>query len=200
MKKLLLLIAIILMPFLVHAQEESFETIGSVHGRVKVSGFGGPIMSFTTIDGQFAHMMGGGGAVIINNFFIGGYGMGKTTELQYKGEPSNVMNFGHGGFWLGYTFKHNKAIHPVIHTQLGWGGISKYSKDFDYEMDPTNIDQVFVICPTFELEMNFSRFFKLGAGVNYSFVYNTGQINSPYTFEDLSNPGVFVSLKFGWFK
>lgn len=199
MKNNLLLFLFLLTPFLGYSQEQ-FETIGSNNGRVKVSGFAGPAMNFTSIDGQFAHMMGGGAAVIINNFFVGGYGMGKTTELQYKGEPSNIMTYGHGGFWLGYTFKHNKAIHPVFHTQMGWGSIGKRSKDFDTDTDPTNIDQVFVICPTVELEMNFSRFFKLGAGVNYSFVYNTGQINSPYTYEDLSNAGVFVSLKFGWFK
>lgn len=199
MKHILLLGAFLFLSIGLQAQEEDFETIGNGSGRVKISGFAGPIMSFTQIDGTFAHMMGGGGAVIINDFFFGGYGMGKTTELTYKDEPNYNMTFGHGGFWLGYTFKPNKAIHPVLHTTLGWGSIGKKAKNFDIETDRTDIDAVFVVSPTFELEMNFSRFFKLGTGVNYTFVYGAGN-NSPYTFDDFSNAGVFVSLKFGWFK
>lgn len=199
MRKLSLICAFLTIAVISYCQDE-YETIGSGTGKVKVSGFIGPIMEFTKIDGQFAHMMGGGGGVIINNFFFGGYGMGKTTEMTYRGESSNNMTFGHGGFWLGYTFKHNKAIHPVIHTQIGWGRIGKTPKDEDIELEEEFGDRVFVIVPTFELEMNFSRFFKLGAGVNYQFVYNTGEQYSPYTSSDFASPGVFLSLKFGWFK
>lgn len=183
-----------------YAQEDSeFETIGG-NKDIRISGFGGPMMSFTQIGGDFAHMMGGGGGVIVNNFFFGGYGMGKTNQLIYKNEVSNeqVMDYGHGGFLIGYTALYNKAIHPVFHTQIGWGAISKRQKDWnaDIETDPSDIDQVFVVCPTIELEMNFSRFFKLGGGLTYSFVYNT---DGPYTFFDFNNPGVFISFKFGWF-
>jgi hypothetical protein len=170
------------------------------HGNTRISGFGGPCMNFTRIGDDFAHMMGGGGGILINNFFLGGYGMGKTNELFYKNDitKENIMDFGHGGFWLGYTFLYKSAIHPVIHTQIGWGSISKRLKD-NWNFDPTldtETDQVFVLSPTAELEMNFSRFFKLGAGINYQFVYNT---DGPYTFSDFAKPGVFVSFKFGWF-
>jgi hypothetical protein len=200
MKRTLLLIAVCVLSFSLYAQEDEFETIGKRQGGLKVSGFAGPVMSFTRIGDDFTHMMGGGGGVIINNFFFGGYGMGKTTEITYAGEPNYNMTFGHGGFWLGYTFMHNKAIHPVIHTQLGWGKIGKVDKNLNIEPDPNFGDQVFVVSPAIELEMNFSHFFKLGVGANYSFVYNTGEVGSPYTFEDFAHPGVFMSLKFGWFK
>lgn len=181
-------------------EDDGYQTIFG-NGDLKISGFGGPCMNFTQIGNDFAHMMGGGGGIIINNFFLGAYGMGKTNDLVYKNDVTreNVMDFGHGGFWVGYTFFYNKAIHPVIHTQIGWGGITKRLKD-DWNIDPTlenEVDQVFVISPTAELEMNFSRFFKLGAGFNYTFVYNT---DGPYTFSDFAKPGVFVSFKFGWFK
>lgn len=202
MKNLILLASILLLASGLHAQDDDFETIGANRrsDRVKVSGFAGPSMSFTTIDGEFAHMMGGGAAVIINDFFIGGYGMGKTTELEYKNSSSEIMTFGHGGFWLGYTFMRKKAFHPSFSTQLGWGGIGKRGGDYTNNPETTSLDQVFVICPTLELEMNFSRFFKFGIGANYNLVYNTGQVNSPYTFSDFANPGIFMSLKFGWFK
>ena len=199
MKILLIAIAFALCPILTQAQTE-YETIGGNSEKVRISGFAGPIMEFTQIDDNFAHMMGGGGGVIINNFFFGGYGMGLTTEQTFRGEASYNLSYGHGGFWLGYTFKHNKAIHPVVHTQIGWGKIGKRPANLQVEPDYQYGDRVFVFTPTFELEMNFSHFFKLGAGVNYHFVYNTGALNSPYRFEDFANPSVFLSLKFGWFK
>ncbi len=205
MKKISLIIVLVTFCTFSFTQEEveSFHTVGSAQNgsnKVRISGFAGPTMCFTKIDNQFAHMMGGGGGIIIGNFFFGGYGMGKTTELAYSGEASYNMKFAHGGLWMGYTFWFNKAIHPVFHVQSGWGLIKKVPKDWDSETETVDADRVFVVMPTLELEMNFSNFFKLGTGVNYSLVYNTGQTSSPYTFQDFATPGVFVSLKFGWFK
>ncbi len=204
MKKTCIIIVLIAFSLVSFSQEEAtFQTIGNGHKgspKARISGFAGPTMCFTKIDDQFVHMMGGGGGVIIGNFFLGGYGMGKTTELAYSGEASYNMKFAHGGLWMGYTFWFNKAIHPVFHVQSGWGLIKKTPKDWESDTEIVEADRVFVVVPTLELEMNFSHFFKLGTGINYSLVYNTGQTNSPYAFNDFANPGVFVSLKFGWFK
>jgi hypothetical protein len=196
MNKLYYLILFVIPSFAVNAQDEDeFQSI-----LTRISGFGGPMMTFTQIGPDFAHMMGGGGGVIINNLFIGGYGMGKTNQLLYKNDITrdHVMGFGHGGFWFGYTALYNKAVHPVIHTQVGWGAITKRQKNWDnyYEQPNIEMDNVFVISPTIELELNFSRFFKLGGGITYLFVYNT---DGPYTFSDFNKPGAFVSFKFGWF-
>ena len=201
MKNSLLLILICFTIQSLIAQEDDFRTIqGS--SEIKVSGFGGPIMSFTQIGDDFVHLLGGGGGVIINNFFIGGYGVGKTNQIYYKNDvlKDNVMLYGHGGFWFGYTIMGNRAIHPVLHTQIGWGKITQMEKDWQSQIitpDPVSIDQVFVISPTAEIELNFSRFFRLGGGFTYSMVYNT---DGPYTFNDFAKPGFFLSLKFGYFR
>ena len=66
----------------------------------RISGFGGPTISYTQIDGEFAVMSGGGGGVIINNFFIGGYGEGTSNSVNNN--PSlefRNVEFGYGGFW-----------------------------------------------------------------------------------------------------
>lgn len=179
--------------------EDEFKTIyGNKH--IRVSGFGGPMMSFGQIGDDFAHFMGGGGGIIVGNFFVGGYGMGKTNQIAYKGDPDEyVLSFGHGGFWFGYTFLHNQAIHPVIHTQVGWGSLTKNFRDQDYDFETNDADQVFVISPTIEIEFNFSYFFKVGAGGSYTCVYNIDP-NSAYTFSDFAKPSLFLSFKFGWFK
>ncbi len=179
---------------------DDFKTIlGS--GDITISGFGGPFMSFSAIGDDFVHEMGGGGGIILNNLFIGGYGIGKTNTIPYKEEEGDAedydLDFGHGGFWLGYTFMPNKAIHPVVHSTFGWGSLLKNEKN---EYAPDIIESrnsVFVICPTIELEMNFARYFKLGIGANYRLVY--GLNNTPYSFSDFAKPGGFISFKFGWF-
>jgi len=84
--------AMITLTFLgLKAQDSEIQTLFS--GSTRISGFGGPLMSFTTVNGQFAHMMGGGGGVLLGDFFIGGYGEGLTNGIpvnEYR------LDFGHG--------------------------------------------------------------------------------------------------------
>ena len=170
------------------AQDNGIQTLfGS---GTRISGFGGPIMSFTSINGEFAHMMGGGGAVLLGDFWLGGYGEGLTNAITVGG---NRIDFGHGGFWTGYSFMASKALHPTFSSQIGWGSITQT----DDRYYPLTSDNVFVINPTLELEMNFTKFFRLGLGAHYRFV--SGVNTSTLTNADFSGPGAFLSFKFGWF-
>ncbi|MBN2348230.1 MAG: hypothetical protein JXJ22_05305 [Bacteroidales bacterium] len=194
MKKIFLISLLIILFSHLYAQDDEYRTIFK-GGPVKLSGMGGPFMNFSSIDNQFTHHMGGGGAVLIGDFFFGGYGLGKTNKINFKNSnEDDDLDFGHGGFWLGYNFMANKAIHPVFHTLIGWGAISKTNSITELVYDK---DAIFVVLPTFEMEMNFARFFKLGIGVNYRFV---GFVDLPdYSNEDFMSPGAFMSFKFGWF-
>ena len=112
MKKLTFISILILTGLLAKAQEDyypdqnrdEFRTIFQRNdGRTTVSGFGGPLMTFGSIDGQFAHMMGGGGGVILNDFFFGGFGLGMTTNIPYINDELYNVDFGYGGLWFGYN-------------------------------------------------------------------------------------------------
>ena len=186
-------------------QQDEYKTIfRRKDGRFFVSGFGGPIMSFSTIENNFAHMMGGGGGIIINNFFLGGYGLGLTTPLDFKGfsdnsvpDSSNVnLEFGHGGLWAGYIIAPRKPIHLSISAQFGWGNISS---QLDYGLAPVSVDKVFVATPIVELELNFSHFFKVGLGSSVSYVRGPGITNTDYTVQDFMKPSFYLTFKFGWF-
>ena len=188
MRKCLLTILLLLSITALKAQDNGIQTLfGS---GTRISGFGGPIMSFTSINGEFAHMMGGGGAVLLGDFFIGGYGEGLTNAIVAGG---NRISFGHGGFWTGYSFMADRALHPCVSTQIGWGNISQHDEGY-YHLSN---DNVFVLNPAIELEMNFTKFFRLGIGAHYRFV--SGVNTSTLTNEDFSGPGAFLSFKFGWF-
>ena len=188
MKKLIVLFISILCCLSVFTQEEEIQTIFKKGTRI--SGFGGPFMDFTLINQEFAHMMGGGGGILLGDFFFGGYGEGLNNYIDVS---ENQIQFGHGGFWTGYSLFGHKSIHPCISAQIGWGSIEQIDNDYSY-YEP---DNVFVVNPTIELEMNFLKWFRLSIGANYRLV--TGVNTLDLTDNDMSAPGVFLAFKFGAF-
>ncbi len=179
--------------FELRAQEEP--EIQTLFGerQIHISGFGGPFMNFSTLDGKFAHLMGGGGGILINDFFFGGYGIGLTNSIEY-GDTREELGFGHGGFWLGYNIMSRKLIHPSFHTQLGWG---KITQRLPSGGPVSKGDNIFVIIPTLEVEINITKYFKISAGGNYRFIAFVDDEN--YSESDFMSPGVFLGFKFGWF-
>jgi hypothetical protein len=189
MKNIIISALMILVLGQLRAQDSDIQTIFS--GSTRVSGFGGLMMSFTTVNGHFAHMMGGGGAVLLGDFFIGGYGEGLTNSIDLEGSPYK-LEFGHGGFWTGYSFLANKPLHPTVSAQIGWGSVAE-RQDFTTVGTP---DNVFVFNPAVEMEMNFTRFFRLGVGLHYRIVTGASRILSN---AELSGPGASLVFQFGWF-
>ncbi len=161
-----------------------------------ISGFGGPSVSFSKINNEFAVSNGGGGAVIFNQtFFLGAYGEGLSTSHSFKitdtvvfpRKEKDKLSFGHGGFWLGYINKSHKLIHWGASTKLGWGSIALYDPDFQID-DESNqaVNTVFVVTPMIECEFNITKWFKINAGVGFRLVngidtkfYKSSQFNSP---------------------
>ncbi|MCB0644395.1 MAG: hypothetical protein KDC44_22275, partial [Phaeodactylibacter sp.] len=116
--KQLILWGALLLPFSMFAQDETLFKNAEVIG-----GFGGPIVEFSQINGEVGTDVGGGGALILNSFFIGGYGMGTTFPNINVDNKNYTIDFGHGGFWLGYAYKSPKLVHLYGSARLGWGGI-----------------------------------------------------------------------------
>lgn len=208
MKKYLIFLGIIFIPLHTWAQNEEFQTIfkHKEGERIKISGFGGPIINFTAIDNDFALMMGGGCGIIIGNLFLGGYGAGKTNELPFKDKElitdnnEYVLGYGHGGLWFGYIIRPKNAIHLSLSSQIGWGAVSKKLKvpeDEDFENMESHA--ITVLTPIVEIEYNVSRFFKIGTGATWSYVTGNNLTNTGYSSNSFSKPSFFLSFKVGWF-
>lgn len=195
MKNPLLIIFILGISFNTFGQEsDDINTLFSEN--IKVSGFGGPLMSYGTINNEFSYEMGGGGGVLLNDqFFIGGFGMGLTntidfSEAEYQGLD---LELGYGGLWFGYILNGRAAFHPVISTQIGWGEAM-----FTEAFQPASVrENIFVLNPALELEMNITRFMRFAVGGNYRKVIGTDFAG--LSDADFSGPGVFMSFRFGWF-
>ncbi|MBN1598431.1 MAG: hypothetical protein JW894_09060 [Bacteroidales bacterium] len=202
MKVFKILIFCAIIPLSCFSQDDDFQTIFKKKDdkRLRISGFGGPVMIFTSTGNDFAHMMGGYAAVIVGNTFFGGYGMGKTNKTPFKGNNEYNLNFGHGGLMFGAVAGYKKPVHFSFSSLIGWGSISESLSLPDFESENINSYPVFVITPVIELEFNFSRYFVLGAGTSVSYVTGRGITDTDYTREDFFKPAVFMSFKFGWFK
>ena len=195
-------------------------------GKLRVSGFGSPIVEFSSVMDEFAVSVGGGGAVIINQaFYIGGYGEGLSTDHrmtleryspgQQKNEIyySRRINFGHGGFWLGYVHKSFKAVHFGGSAKIGWGEVSLYDPDqYDYYDEPLAGDNCFVFIPQLEAELNIAKWFKVNLGVGYrlvsgltrTYLYLPEGATEPiekqyYDNKDFNSFTGTITFMFGWF-
>lgn len=197
MKKSILVLFILAVGTTVFSQEKEYRTILD-NQDLRISGLGGPFMQFTTVAGEFGFMMGGGGAVLLDNFFVGGYGLGLSNAIPdyINDNPGDQLTLGHGGFWLGYSLFGNKPIHVAFSTMIGWGEFGITQSDAYY---PYLRDNIFVLAPTVELEANLTRYFRIGAGVSYNIFTMVDESMHGYTNSDLSALGGFLSFKFGWF-
>lgn len=197
MKKATFLAIILAVSLTAFSQEKEYQTVFD-NQDLRISGLGGPFMQFTTVAGEFAHMMGGGGAVLLNDLFIGGYGLGLTNSIpDYVNQNTNDrLSLGHGGFWLGYALFGEKPVHVTFSTLIGWGefGVMQWEGYYPYIRD-----KIFVLAPTIEAELNLTRYFRIGVGATYNIYTMVDEYMHGYTGSDLSSPGGFLSFKFGWF-
>ena len=96
---------------------------------------------------------------------------------------------------MGYALFGERAIHATLSSFMGWGQIG-VADEFGYVGGLT--DGIFVICPTVEVELNLTQFFRMGLGASYN-IYTSVNNLPGYTWSDFSAPGGFLSFKFGWF-
>lgn len=208
MKTLNLIFAIFLFSSIsLYAQNETETLFGR---STRISGFGAPIVEFSNIKGQFAVSNGGGGAVLFNQtFFLGGYGISMSNSIAVNASgTSQRLDFGHGGFWLGYVNSHKKLVHFTSGLRLGWGGLNlKNNNSFGNNFN-TRLSNCFVATPEVGFEVNITSFFKISATAGYRFVSGVGNvqftdtqgaITESISNSDFNSPMGSLTFKFGWF-
>ncbi len=198
MKKVILFLFAIFMTTGLSAQTETLFGSG-----FRVGGFGGPMMNFATLNGDFAFYSGGGGGAIFDGrFFIGGFGMGLSTDHVFDLNQGNnplddyYAEIGMGGLWLGYIHKPTKLVHLNFSLPLGGGGLGFSSVD-NSGQDANISDGFFMLNPTIGAELNVVSFMKVS--LNAGYMIFTGINNSVLSASQLNSPNVMLALKFGFF-
>jgi len=175
-----------------------------IRGRVDSGGFGGPVVKFSSFNGDPAAFVGGRGGWILNfrdgqTFILGGGGYGLVSEHKtgtatvFEREPL-YYNVGYGGFELEYINHTRRLIHAGGMVLIGGGAINYRDNQFDtYGKD----DPFFVVEPGLHLELNVTDFFRIAGGASYRFT--TGVSLDQLDDDDLSGPSGMLTFKFGKF-
>ncbi|OJJ22211.1 hypothetical protein BKI52_09235 [marine bacterium AO1-C] len=207
MKKLLFSVCILFSVFTAgQTQNEPATLFGNIK-QVNIRGFGGPMVALTTLDGAATLSIGGGGAVLINNFFIGGYGLSTVSsnvQRRVSGEDL-YLKTSQGGFWLGYDFTPSSLIHFTTSTRLGWGRLRLYREINSLTFPNDNEDRsVFtegfgVITPELGIEVNLTRFMKVAFTGGYQIAFSNNFKTDAVSAIDLNGALGAITFKFGWF-
>jgi len=170
----------------------------------EIKGFGGIDINVTDIYSERTLMLGGYGGAIINKhvmFGLAGYGI--STENQFRGQEGNMLNIegGYGGLYLGAILFPNEVVHVTLPVLFGAGAFHVVDKQYfpmsfdkEYVLESTAL---FVVQPNMQLEVNITRFMRVGVGATYRLIRGSDLRN--ISDDELSNWGGTFSVKVGRF-
>jgi hypothetical protein len=160
-------------------------------------GFGGPIFSWSSsANNKTGYGAGGGGGVILDQFFIGAFGMGETLDAPQIGKPQLAL--GYGGLWMGYCIPSHKILHLYTSVKLAGGGVGTTNFRDDWEIEDDLHDITFVAIPEAGIELNIARWMRVSGSVGYRFVEGFEGYGT-YGKKDLNAPVYNLSIRFGFF-
>lgn len=175
---------------LVRADEETLLR----SGEIRSSGFGGPMVKFSPVNGEFGVLVGGRGGWLINSVFsIGGGGYGLANSVRADNPDSVQINLGIGGVVMEAVFLPNKLVHGTASLLIGAGSVQKHMDHRD-NMDP---ESFFALEPEINLEINVLKFFRICPGVSYRWL--AGDLEWVDSGWDISGPSANLTFKFGKF-
>ncbi len=163
-----------------------------------VGGFGGPLITTGSGDGEYGVGFGGGGGVIVNQFFFGGFGLGESYGRRKVDNTNYTLALGYGGVWLGYVHNSHKLVHPYTSIKVGWGSVDL--EDIDDDDDLYDSDGVFVVNPEIGVELNLLHWFRVAATGGYRFVTGVEDERLPgIGSNDFNSPTFALTFRFGAF-
>lgn len=191
------------------AQEEDYqvkETKTVLGKNTKARGFGSLDLKVSKFKNDHALLVGAHGGVLLDNRFIlglGGYGL--TTNVDFEGtDPigKQYLYGGYGGLVLGAVIAPREMVHIYIPVLIGAGGMEVTDQNyFQGRFDSNHFTEssaFFVVEPGIEVEINMTKFFKIGIGGSYRWIRESNLVN--ITDDDLSNFSGQISFKFGSFR
>lgn len=199
-KTMIVIIAVIMVMSVSLSAREEIETLSRGH---RGGGFfGGPVMKITKIDGETGVLVGGRLGWNFNRVFsIGLAGYGWVHDYGWDHHHGSFFDnwdgpqMGYGGLYLEGIIGSNKVIHLTAGVLLGAGGVTGDWFDDHHWWDKA--DAFFVAEPEINLEVNVTKYFRVGIGASYRFI--TGVNHHRLTNDDLSGMAGTLTFKFGKF-
>ncbi len=205
MKKVIFTLSISIISLNLFGQDKAeMKTIFSRSSEIR--GFGAFDLKVTEFKEDKALFIGGHGGVILNKHFIfggGGYGLSTSNTFDVEGSNEELELFGgYGGIVLGYIIAPTEIIHVSFPVLIGAGGVEVAEEGTEIvngERSVLDRSAFFVVEPNVEIEINMTRFMRLGIGGGYRFIQGTDLDVGDVSNEDLSSWTAGISFKFGKF-
>lgn len=163
----------------------------------EIGGYGSPELRMTTVNGDFAILMGGRGGLIINHKWViggGGWSVKNNLKLNQNSQNPTQLNMKYGGVFLAYIFSPDDPIHFGIDLLLGGGNVSIKEIDSNREI---SLDRFFITEPGASVILTVSHYVRISLGANYRFISQANLENIGNS--DLSGPALYGTIKFGLF-
>jgi hypothetical protein len=194
MKKALFILFLFILVTHLFAQEETLTGNG-----IESGGYGGPVWKVGLFNGKAGFLSGGRGGWIINHTFViggGGYSLITDIETDHTGDTGKAryLDMEYGGLELEYINRSDRLIHWTIHAMIGSGQAKLKEHD---PIDVIENDRFFVIEPSFNIDINIAKWFRIGFGASY--IIAAGVKLEEVSSSDLSGPTGLIILKFGAF-
>ena len=163
----------------------------------RISGMGGPILEIGSINGSVGVSSGGAGALLVDNFFVGAYGLGTASYGTTTWNNENYdIRLDHGGIWIGYFSDMIKLVHLQASLKGGIGTAYLDSERDRFQFNEER-DQIFSLQPEIGASVNVTHFFKITGGVGYRWISGVNLANLQN--RDFSSPTFSLGFMFGWF-
>ena len=160
-----------------------------------VGGFIATLTEVGNIHDETRSSVGGGIGLVVDNLFLGAYGLGSADYERWIQGDDSYIDMAHGGLWVGYNYKTYKLYHLYTSMKVGWGAI-----DIDTDRDifrNGDVDGIFVLTPEVGIELNVARWFRIAGTLNYRIV--DGVETESFSNSDFSGVNFGLTLRFGWF-
>ncbi len=181
------------------------ETLLGRRGGTQIGGFGGPVVKLSRVADADAVFSGGRGGVILNRrLVISGGGYSLTTEnvrtgFTFPNGESARLGLDYGGIEFEYITRPSRLAHATFYLLLG-GGSANYqaTRNTGSSTSTQRLESdVFVLEPMVNLELNVTRWFRVGAGAGYRHVNGS---DLPRVTDGALSGGVgTLTFKFGSF-
>ncbi len=210
MKKLALILPAILCFTLLNVQAQDDYNQSEMRtltgpGR-STGGFGAFTAGYSLINNRDAFEFGFRGMLLINHSIalgFGGTGFANEPAFNTISSTNKFIAGGYSGFIIEPLIAPMLPVHVAFPILIGGGGLSQFDTEWDsYESDIPSMEFFLLIEPGAEVELNVSRFFRVGAGVSYRIPYDFGSTGgglegvSPSALKGFS---YHLALKFGKF-
>lgn len=172
----------------------------------ETGGFGGPVVKFTSINGQAAVLIGGrGGWIFDHSLIVGGGAYAVVNEIN---APEGVLpfegpldiEFGYLGFELEYVSRPASLLHYSLYTFIG-GAATNFVKDvgpvYKSNEQVGETAFMFLLEPGANAELNVASWFRINAGVSYRLAVGVEQ--EGLKDGDFRGIAATLTFKFGTF-